>query len=109
MCCPSVNPATAVCGTSTENIPPTAFAVYSGTTTVDHSYSVDIKIPHLTLDPISTDNIINAGEHKTDLTVTGTTDAGNGQTVTVNVGLYVARVLKIFPLLLLQCSQLHLH
>jgi hypothetical protein len=91
----------------------TSDGINSGTTTVDHSYSVDIKIPHLTLDPISTDNIINAGEHKTDLTVTGTTDAGNGQTVTVNVGglqlLYVARVLKIFPLLLLQCSQLHLH
>ncbi|MBW7985150.1 Ig-like domain-containing protein, partial [Enterobacillus tribolii] len=46
---------------------------------------VDTTAPSLTIDTIAGDNIINATEHGQTLTITGTSNAEAGQTVTVSV------------------------
>ncbi|WP_411704107.1 Ig-like domain-containing protein, partial [Edaphovirga cremea] len=46
---------------------------------------VDITAPTLSIEPIASDNMINAAEAGADLTITGTSNAETGQTVTVNV------------------------
>nr|WP_312026939.1 Ig-like domain-containing protein [Enterobacillus tribolii] len=46
---------------------------------------VDTTAPTLTIDPVAGDNILNAAEHGQALTLTGTSNAEAGQTVTVTV------------------------
>jgi VCBS repeat-containing protein len=53
-----------------------------GTTTI----TVDAIAPTITVAAIANDNIINATEDDEDITISGTTDAEVGQTVTVTVG-----------------------
>lgn len=47
--------------------------------------TVDSQAPALSIDSLTTDNIINAAESGQDLQITGTTDAQSGQTVTVTL------------------------
>ncbi|WP_189443824.1 beta strand repeat-containing protein, partial [Salinicola rhizosphaerae] len=62
----------------------------SVTATSTRPYSVDLDAPAPTvqLDPIATDDLLNAGESATDVTLSGTVggDAAAGDTVTVIVG-----------------------
>jgi hypothetical protein len=46
---------------------------------------IDTIAPTVSIDAISTDNVINAQEHGQPLVITGKTDAENGQTVHVDV------------------------
>ena len=57
-------------------------------------YSVDTTAPTVTLNTISGDNILNAAEAAQDLTLSGTSTAEAGQTVTVafNGNTYTAQV-----------------
>ncbi|MGC0027169.1 beta strand repeat-containing protein, partial [Enterobacter asburiae] len=48
-------------------------------------YSVDATAPSVTINTLATDDILNAAEAKSDLTVSGTTTAEAGQTVTVSL------------------------
>ncbi|MBJ3779763.1 Ig-like domain-containing protein [Enterobacter asburiae] len=48
-------------------------------------YSVDATAPSVTINTLATDDILNATEAKSDLTVSGTTTAEAGQTVTVTL------------------------
>ncbi|UXP21955.1 Ig-like domain-containing protein [Enterobacter sp. 155105] len=48
-------------------------------------YSVDATAPSVTIHTLATDDILNAAEAKSDLTVSGTTTAEAGQTVTVSL------------------------
>ncbi|WP_196094632.1 Ig-like domain-containing protein [Enterobacter roggenkampii] len=48
-------------------------------------YSVDATAPTVTINTLATDDILNAAEAKSDLTVSGTTTAEAGQTVTVSL------------------------
>jgi hypothetical protein len=49
-----------------------------------HEYSVDATAPTVSIDAVSTDNMLNAAEAKADLTLSGTSNAEAGQTVTVS-------------------------
>lgn len=46
----------------------------------------DVTAPTLSIDSFSAGAVMNASERGTDLTITGTTNAEDGQTVTVNLG-----------------------
>ncbi|WP_395299210.1 Ig-like domain-containing protein [Enterobacter quasiroggenkampii] len=48
-------------------------------------YSVDATAPSVTINTLATDDILNAAEAKSDLTVSGTSTAEAGQTVTVSL------------------------
>ncbi|EGS2005437.1 Ig-like domain-containing protein [Enterobacter cloacae] len=48
-------------------------------------YSVDVTAPSVTINTLATDDILNATEAKSDLTVSGTSTAEAGQTVTVSL------------------------
>ncbi|WP_423250573.1 Ig-like domain-containing protein [Enterobacter roggenkampii] len=48
-------------------------------------YSVDATAPTITINTLATDDILNAAEAKSDLTVSGTSTAEAGQTVTVSL------------------------
>ncbi|HHA1766339.1 TPA: Ig-like domain-containing protein, partial [Enterobacter cloacae subsp. dissolvens] len=48
-------------------------------------YSVDATAPSVTINTLATDDILNATEAQTDLTVSGTSTAEAGQTVTVSL------------------------
>ncbi|MBF9769777.1 Ig-like domain-containing protein [Enterobacter asburiae] len=48
-------------------------------------YSVDVTAPSVTINTLATDDILNAAEAQSDLTVSGTTTAEAGQTVTVTL------------------------
>ncbi len=48
-------------------------------------YSVDATAPSVTINTLATDDILNASEAQSDLTVSGTTTAEAGQTVTVSL------------------------
>ncbi|WP_457921472.1 Ig-like domain-containing protein [Enterobacter asburiae] len=48
-------------------------------------YSVDATAPSVTINTLATDDILNAAEAKSDLTVSGSTTAEAGQTVTVSL------------------------
>ncbi|HEM7535253.1 Ig-like domain-containing protein [Enterobacter roggenkampii] len=48
-------------------------------------YSVDATAPTVTINTLATDDILNAAEAKSDLTVSGTSTAEAGQTVTVSL------------------------
>ncbi|SLN73976.1 hypothetical protein TRL7639_04476 [Falsiruegeria litorea R37] len=54
-----------------------------GTETV--AYTIDTQPPSLTINPVAGDAIVNAAEAGSDLNITGTTDAEDGQTVTVTL------------------------
>ena len=55
------------------------------TSTVDSSVTVDVTTPTLSIDAIAGDNRINAVESAEPVTVSGSTNAGEGQTVTVSI------------------------
>ncbi|XVA71144.1 Ig-like domain-containing protein [Enterobacter hormaechei] len=48
-------------------------------------YSVDATAPSVTINPIATDDILNASEAQSDLAISGTSTAEAGQTVTVSL------------------------
>ncbi|ELV3468289.1 Ig-like domain-containing protein [Enterobacter asburiae] len=48
-------------------------------------YSVDATAPSVTINTLATDDILNAAEAQSDLTVSGTTTAEAGQTVTISL------------------------
>ncbi|MGC6097865.1 Ig-like domain-containing protein [Enterobacter quasiroggenkampii] len=48
-------------------------------------YSVDATAPSVTINPLATDDILNAAEAKSELTVSGSSSAEAGQTVTVSL------------------------
>ncbi|WP_426711602.1 Ig-like domain-containing protein [Enterobacter cloacae complex sp. 309I3] len=48
-------------------------------------YSVDATVPSVTINTLATDDILNAAEAQSDLTVSGTSTAEAGQTVTVSL------------------------
>ncbi|MED7002885.1 Ig-like domain-containing protein [Escherichia coli O157] len=50
-----------------------------------HAYSVDASAPTLTINTISSDDILNAAEAGSPLTISGTSTAETGQTVTVTL------------------------
>lgn len=50
-----------------------------------YQFEVDTTPPHLTVDPITADNVINIAEAAAGVTLTGTTDAPAGTKVTVTV------------------------
>ena len=66
----------------------------STTATTTEGYSVDTAAPVISIDPIAVDNIINGLEDDSPVTISGTTDAEPGQTVTVylNGNTYTATV-----------------
>ncbi|PMP07468.1 hypothetical protein BCS94_09420, partial [Vibrio breoganii] len=68
--------------TSTATAPSSANSVVSSTLPV----TIDTVAPVLTIDPIATDNVVNAAEHAAAVTISGATDAEVGQIVTVHVG-----------------------
>ncbi len=49
-----------------------------------HAYSVDATAPSVTINTIATDDILNAAEAGSALTISGTSTAEAGQTVTIN-------------------------
>ncbi|EOY7891782.1 Ig-like domain-containing protein [Escherichia coli] len=51
-----------------------------------HAYSVDATAPSVTINTIATDDILNAAEAGSALTISGTSTAEAGQTVTVTLG-----------------------
>ncbi|MCM4344373.1 Ig-like domain-containing protein, partial [Escherichia coli] len=50
-----------------------------------HEYSVDSAAPTVTINTIASDNIINASEAAAGVTVSGTSTAQTGQTLTVTL------------------------
>ena len=66
----------------------------NGNSVGGREYSVDTTAPTVTLNTISGDNILNAAEAAQDLTLSGTSTAEAGQTVTVafNGNTYTAQV-----------------
>ncbi|MCV4871565.1 Ig-like domain-containing protein, partial [Escherichia coli] len=50
-----------------------------------HAYSVDASAPTLTINTIASDDILNATEAGSPLTISGTSTAETGQTVTVTL------------------------
>ncbi|ELE6816189.1 Ig-like domain-containing protein [Escherichia coli] len=59
--------------------------VNGNTTTTTHAYSVDASAPTVTINAIAGDDILNAAEAGTALTITGSSTAEAGQTVTVTL------------------------
>ncbi|EGP6110062.1 Ig-like domain-containing protein [Escherichia coli] len=59
--------------------------VNGNTTTTTHAYSVDASAPTVTINAIAGDDILNAAEVGTALTITGSSTAEAGQTVTVTL------------------------
>lgn len=59
-------------------------------------YSVDATAPTVTIDTVAGDNVINSSEAGTGVTISGSTTAEVGQTVTVTLGgnSYTAQVLQ---------------
>ncbi|WP_407196286.1 Ig-like domain-containing protein [Citrobacter farmeri] len=48
-----------------------------------HNVTVDTTAPHITIDTVASDDIVNTGEQRAGQTISGTTTAEPGQTVTV--------------------------
>ncbi|HFK7269416.1 TPA: Ig-like domain-containing protein [Enterobacter asburiae] len=57
----------------------------SNSASAGREYSVDATAPSVTINTLATDDILNAAEAQSDLTVSGTTTAEAGQTVTVTL------------------------
>lgn len=53
--------------------------------TVDSSVTVDTALPTLSVDPVAGDNLVNSAEAAAPITISGSTTAGEGQTVTVSL------------------------
>jgi hypothetical protein len=56
------------------------------TITGEQTLMVDTRAPNATIDKLTDDNVLNSGELATAQSLSGTTDAEEGQTVTVNIG-----------------------
>ncbi|MFU0446646.1 BapA/Bap/LapF family prefix-like domain-containing protein [Pseudocitrobacter faecalis] len=54
--------------------------------TGEQTLMVDTQAPNTTINKLTDDNVLNSGELATAQSLSGTTDAGEGQTVTVNIG-----------------------
>ncbi|MCN5641212.1 Ig-like domain-containing protein [Escherichia coli] len=74
------------------NLPDGAVAITASVTDLSgntgntsRTITVDSQAPALSIDSLTADNIINAAESGQDLPITGTTDAQQGQTVTVTL------------------------
>uniref|UniRef100_UPI00389A2E9E Ig-like domain-containing protein n=1 Tax=Enterobacter asburiae TaxID=61645 RepID=UPI00389A2E9E len=59
--------------------------VNGNSASASREYSVDATAPSVTINTLATDDILNAAEAQSDLTVSGTTTAEAGQTVTVSL------------------------
>ncbi|EOQ3299471.1 Ig-like domain-containing protein [Escherichia coli] len=59
--------------------------VNGNSATTTHAYSVDASAPTVTINTIASDNIINASEAAAGVTVSGTSTAQTGQTLTVTL------------------------
>ena len=59
--------------------------VNGNSATATHEYSVDSAVPMVTINTIASDNIINASEAAAGVTVSGTSTAETGQTLTVTL------------------------
>lgn len=59
--------------------------VNGNSATATHEYSVDSAAPTVTINTIASDNIINASEAAAGVTVSGTSTAQTGQTLTVTL------------------------
>ena len=59
--------------------------VNGNSATATHEYSVDSAVPMVTINTIASDNIINASEAAAGVTVSGTSTAEAGQTLTVTL------------------------
>jgi len=59
--------------------------VNGNSATATHEYSVDSAAPTVTINTIASDNIINASEAAAGVTVSGTSTAETGQTLTVTL------------------------
>ena len=51
-----------------------------------HNVTLNGDVPTITINTVSMDDVINAAEHNAPLTLSGTTDAPAGQTVTITMG-----------------------
>ena len=59
--------------------------VNGNSASADHEYRVDTVAPTVTIDTLAKDNVLNVDEAKADLTISGTSTAEAGQTVTVTL------------------------
>nr|WP_250187399.1 Ig-like domain-containing protein [Escherichia coli] len=59
--------------------------INGNTASATHAYSVDATAPTLTINTIATDDILNAAEVGNPLTISGSSTAEAGQTVTVTL------------------------
>ncbi|HCD7310577.1 TPA: Ig-like domain-containing protein [Enterobacter bugandensis] len=60
--------------------------VHGNSATAGREYSVDATAPTVTIDTVAGDNVINGSEAAAGVTISGTTTAEAGQTVTVTLG-----------------------
>ncbi|EFD8586167.1 Ig-like domain-containing protein, partial [Escherichia coli] len=67
------------------NVQASVSNVAGNSTQATHAYSVDATAPSVTINTIATDDILNAAEAGSALTISGTSTAEAGQTVTVTL------------------------
>nr|WP_249540842.1 Ig-like domain-containing protein [Escherichia coli] len=80
---PAVDVATLPDGAA--NVQASVSNVAGNSTQATHAYSVDASAPTLTINTIASDDILNAAEAGSPLTISGTSTAETGQTVTVTL------------------------
>ncbi|MBE8059005.1 Ig-like domain-containing protein, partial [Escherichia coli] len=80
---PAVDVATLPDGAA--NVQASVSNVAGNSTQATHAYSVDATAPSVTINTIATDDILNAAEAGAALTITGSSTAEAGQTVTVTL------------------------
>ncbi|ELO5909391.1 Ig-like domain-containing protein [Escherichia coli] len=80
---PAVDVATLPDGAA--NVQASVSNVAGNSTLATHAYSVDATAPSVTINTIATDDILNAAEAGSALTISGTSTAEAGQTVTVTL------------------------
>ncbi|HEI2462082.1 TPA: Ig-like domain-containing protein [Escherichia coli] len=80
---PAVDLATLPDGTA--NVQASVSSVAGNNAQATHAYSVDATAPSVTINTIASDDILNAAEAGTALTISGTSTAEAGQTVTVTL------------------------
>ncbi|EKJ2955502.1 Ig-like domain-containing protein [Escherichia coli] len=80
---PAVDVATLPDGAA--NVQASVSNVAGNSTQATHAYSVDATAPSVTINTIATDDILNAAEAGSALTISGTSTAEAGQTVTVTL------------------------
>lgn len=67
------------------NVQASVSSVSGNSASATHAYSVDASAPTLTINTIASDDILNAAEAGSPLTISGTSTAETGQTVTVTL------------------------